>query len=158
MQGVCCLGAGRNQLIIEQNTFFGSSAQEVHISSHQVMQEVRRQTVLAREKELFRSVSWWIFCQLSGRGLDDPERGPIDAQHTVDGSEILREHQLRLIAYPILFKGFSTIQTVGFIAGFLHHQQYVEWKVIWTKPSKPKVLRMLLGLGPALLQTWFALR
>ena len=53
-----------------------------------------------------------------------------DAQHTVDGSEILREHQLRLIAYPILFKGFSTIQMVGFIAGFLNHQQYVEWKVI----------------------------
>ena len=42
-------------------------------------------------------------------GLDDPEWGPIDAQHTVDGSEILRAHQLRLIADSLshFFKGFS---------------------------------------------------
>ena len=39
-------------------------------------------------------------------------------RHTVDGSEIRRENQLRLV-YPHYLQGFSTIQTVVFLAGVL---------------------------------------
>ena len=42
--------------------------------------------------------------------------------HTVDGSEIRRENQLRLVIYPIYLQGF--VHPRWWLAGFLKHQQY----------------------------------
>ena len=33
----------------------------------------------------------------------------INGRNTVDGSEIRETHQLRLVVYPIIYQGFSTI-------------------------------------------------
>ena len=50
-----------------------------------------------------------------------PFQGDVVAP-TVDGSEIRREHQLRLAVYPTIYKVFSTIP--GGCLGFLKHQPY----------------------------------
>ena len=42
---------------------------------------------------------------------------------TVDGSEIRRENQLRVVVYPIIYEVLAPSQVVN--AGFLNHQQYV---------------------------------
>ena len=42
--------------------------------------------------------------------------------HTVDGSEIRRYSQLRLVVHPIIYKVLAPSQMV--FAGFLNHQQY----------------------------------
>ena len=54
------------------------------------------------------------------------EGKPVDPATTVDGSEIWRENQLRLVVkIPLFTMGFSTIQ--GGCLGFLNHQKYYHW-------------------------------